>query len=172
MENFTKLIEKSLLAYELSGKNPYSLTIRLIRISSYLSGYLEAKKVFLSSDGISIIYQGQAFKLKERVPPSGKPEGIILPRLQGLNSSWTSERSNRHTMDMTPRSFMRGPKGIIIEGSERYTLDQMQDEISFKCESDRSNYSRFFCKAMAELCQAASDTPERKKRVDAYFILP
>lgn len=171
MENFTKIIEKSFLAYELLGKNPYDLTIRLLNVSSYLISYLEAKRVFLSSDGICITYNDQYFILEERVPPSGRPQAIQLPRLQGSNSSWTSRDGIWFTMDMTPRSSMRGLKRIILEGSERYTLDQMQAHISFKSEVDRADYSKFFCKAMAQLCQAASDTLNRKKKVETYLLL-
>lgn len=155
-------MNESLLVYKIRLVTSTSFELILIRIAKRLLKFLELNPVFISKESVLITYLGSRLVLEPRVPPSGKPQGIILPRLPFIR---TSERSP-FTMDITPRP---DPAEVVLsweaasertqgEGSLQFNGENNIDSMSFRNEIDRINYTNGICRCMTDLVQAYLDT--------------
>jgi len=162
------------IVYKIKSLTSTSFEMTLEYLDKELEKFLEEKSAFTANNGVYIICSGSHLVLGPRNPPSGRPEGLILPQLQGSNSSCTSER-NQSTMDKTPRS---DTEKVILDGepgSERIrgegSLIEASDSMHFKTEVDRVEYVNGICRAMSDLTQAFLDMVDTTHKDRALTLI-
>jgi hypothetical protein len=159
-----------LLAYEINTHCGNTVEVRILHIASALTEFLEMNPVYISKDGVTILYMGSRLILEPRDCPSGMPQGIILPRLP----SGTSERSNRPTVELLPGLDLiknRKKKSISTSETVRDKCPIMSfGSITLRNEREATEYVNGICRTMSELTQAFIYTSDTKKRAITLII--
>jgi hypothetical protein len=156
------------LVYELRTITDTSFEIELVHLASELASFLDLNPVFRSTKGVYIINTGPRLVLGPRNPLNGGPEDIILPRLQGKNSSWTSEmwtgaiQSTNLPRPSAPQGLQNPETKGIKTGASEYSgfLGEglLQYYMSFRCRKDKEIYINQVYGALSDLVQASLNT--------------
>lgn len=168
-----------LLAYDITLLYGTKVEFTLVHISSLLLEFLDEHPLFVTTDGVFVKYIGSRLVLEPRDPPSGRPEGIILPRL--LVEPPSLERkseSPRVTVGLLPRpDLIKDRKVKIISASERTRgtlnpnrLIKVSDSIHLRDGVEASEYISGICRAMLDLTQGFLDTLDKRNKVITLLI--
>jgi len=141
------IMKDTFMIYGLYPKCPNDLEVILWYIDPYINEYFAKEKILLTEQGVMIYQQGNQLTI---TAPSdltmGVPMSIILPGLQGKNSSCTSERNDQAPRDL-PRRDSEGPTRIWISPSE-WTEGKMSTIIKCQTEDNRASYAINIAKAL------------------------
>jgi hypothetical protein len=152
-----------LLVYRLINITDTSFEMQLVYFNDKLASFLEENPVFITKNKVVITYLGPRLVLEPRDPHSGRPQGIILPRLQGINSSCTSERDQFTIANEAPRLQVR--TSGMVRGEWIFN-----SFIRFRCPKDKETYIRSLCTAIFDLIQAFSGAKNNERTTVTLII--
>ena len=146
--------------------------ITLLHITSALIEFLEMNPVYISTESVTISYMGSRLILEPRDCPSGRPTGIIMPRL--FITTETSERNQRLTVDRTPRPDLtknRKMKSIPVSETSRDECPIFNvGSIQLRDKQEAHEYVKGICRVMSELTQSFLSVVDAESRAITLII--
>ena len=110
------------MMYGLYPEGLYDLRFVLWYLNPKVEEYFAKNMALITNEGVIVIQQGDKIIITKSTQTMDMPATIVLPRLQGKNSSCTSIEK-AHILSRTPRPEMRGPTRIILPASEGFDSD-------------------------------------------------